>query len=181
MAKAQEQDVETPSPTVTLTFEQIKELLTANKPSQDEQMALLERQAELNAKAHQKLTRPENPQHPGKGVYAYPEGEVARPKPALRCKMTWGGTDELHDVLTPLECELLNQIQPGSYILERTDGSAMKVEVAAQRNDTTNAFERIDVRFQTRGQLRHNLPNKVNMLRQIIALQAQGSAASPVG
>jgi hypothetical protein len=174
-------ETETPAPTVALTFDQLKELLAANKPSQDDQIALLEKQAELNAKAHQKLSRPENPQHPGKGAYAYPEGEVARPKPALRCKMTWGGTDEIHDVLTPQECELLNAIEPGVYHLERTDGSKMKVEVAATRNDVTNSYERIDVRFQTRGQLRHNLPSKVNMLLQIIAQQASSSAALPVG
>jgi len=57
----------------------------------------------------------------------------------------------------------------------------MKVEVAAMRNDVTNSYERIDVRFQTRGQLRHNLPSKVNMLLQIIAQQASSSAALPVG
>ncbi len=179
MAKATE--IDAPEPTVALTFEQIKELMAAGRETPEEKFALLEKQAELNAKAHQKLTRPENPQHPGKGVFAYPEGEVARPKPKLRCKMTWGGTDEIQDLLIPEECELLNQIEPGVFLLKRGDGAPIKVEVVATRNEATNAYERIDVKFITRGALRHNLSSKVDMLKQIIAQQAPRSAASLAG
>ena len=185
MASRQTQEqavVDAPAPTVALTFDQLKELLALNKPSQEDQLALMREQAEITAKAHQKLAKPENVQHPGKGVYAYPEGEVARPKPALRCKMTWGGTDEIHDLLTPRECELLNAIEPGTYKIERGDGAPMKVEVVGTRNDVTNLFERIDVRFMTRGPLRHNLPSKVNMLSQILEqMVASRSAALPQG
>ena len=175
MAKTQEA-IDAPEPTVALTFAQIKELMASGRETTEEKLALME----LQAKAHQKLTRPENPQHPGKGEFAYPEGEVARPKPKLRCKMTWGGTDEIQDLLTPEECELLNQIEPGTYHVKRGDGSNMKIDVAATRNDVTNAYERIDVRFVTRGALRHNLPSKVNLLQQMLT-QTPNSAALPQG
>lgn len=174
------QDDEKPSPSVTLTFAELKELLASNRPSQDEQIALMEKQAEITAKAHQKLARPENPQHPGKGVFAYPEGELARPKPALRCKTTWGGSDVQAELLTPQEIELFNQVQPGSFKIERPDNSHFMVDVEPTINRSSGKFERLDIVFTTRGHARHNLPSMVSMLRDMVA-QAQGSVASTVG
>lgn len=59
--------------------------------------------------AQRKAMKPENEQHPGISVYSYPEGEQARPKPALRRETYFMGAREQVDRLSPLEVELYNR------------------------------------------------------------------------
>lgn len=61
-----------------------------------------------------KALRPENDRHPGKSAFSYPEGDVARPKPALRRKTFFNGIKEEEDALSPAEIELYNRFEhPG--------------------------------------------------------------------
>jgi hypothetical protein len=126
---------------------------------------LLQQQQQLLVK-----TRPENAEHPGISVYSYPEGDLARPKPALKCKVFWCGIDERHEVLTPLEIEWLNKLEPGNYHVTKTDGTRIKFDVAAKYNDRLE-LEQIAVTFPCRGENRHNHGSKVNY-----CMQAMGAA-----
>ena len=56
-----------------------------------------------------KAMRPENDRHPGISAFSYPEGDKARPKPALRRNTYFNGIQEREDALTPAEVELYNR------------------------------------------------------------------------
>jgi hypothetical protein len=170
-----------PQALVTLTLDQLKELIAAGKPSQQEQLELMEKQAELDAKAHLKLNRPENPTHPGVSVFSRSGGEVANPKGQFGYKVSWGGTDAREDQLSAVEFDLLREVPNGEYICSRPDGSSFQVSVEVQQNNATGRIERKDIKFKTAGALRHGLPSMVTMLREMIAQALTSSAASPAG
>jgi hypothetical protein len=166
-------------PAYVLTHAQLKDLLASGRPSQEDRLAEMQLQAELQAKAHQKLTRPENPQHPGISAFSRPEGETVNPKGNLRCKTTWGGTLVFPETLTAEEFDLLNSVEPGEYMVRRPDNSAMRVAVVIKKSEVTGQPEQVDVNFQTARSARHNLPSMVDMLRQLRATPV--SAAALVG
>ena len=180
MAEKQQQSVSGDT-TIALTFDQLKELIASNKSlSIDEQRALMQEQADLTAKAHQKLARPENITHSGISVYSREGGELANPKGELPFKrILWGGTQDAPEMLTAEEHDLFLQVNPGNYTIRRPDGSRFTVAVAMEKNDITGKIDLLDVRFPTRGKLKDGLPSKVDMLRQMIA-QSPESAVSLV-
>jgi hypothetical protein len=131
--------------------------------------------AERQAKATKKAMRPENEFHPGKGVFSRPAGERDDPKGDLVCKTLWAGTQEEATTLTPEELDLLNTLPVGTYRCTRSDGAPIKVEVSV-KSDEMGKPELRSIFFPTRGGLRHNLPSKVVMLRE---MHAQARVASP--
>ena len=157
--------------TITLDLEELKELLSGNRLSKDEQLELIQKQAEANAEAHRRLLRPENATHPGISVYSYPEGEAARPKGDLDCKTTWAGTVLEPSTLTPEELTLANAVPEGEYLCKRADGGNMKVTVAAERHPS-GKFVKKDIFFVTRGVLKHNLSSMAAMLQEMVAQAA---------
>jgi hypothetical protein len=161
-----------PEQNVTLSFAQLKELLEAQKETPEEKLALIKAQAEENAKANRALIRPENAPHPHKSAYSYPEGDVARPRQAFRCKTIWVAEELGMDLTTAEEIELLNQLEPGRYTCTRSDGAKMRVDVTGDRDQVTGKLQKLSVWFDTRGFLRHNLPSRVAMCEEIISQQA---------
>lgn len=132
--------------------------------------------AEENAKALKRALIPENVRHPGRSVYSYPEGDLARPRPELACPTFWVGQPMENDVDLVEEILLINQLQPGQFRCSKSDGSKVTVDVNARRNPDTMAIEQKEVWFPTRGQHRFNLLSKVAMLKEMIAIQAQREA-----
>jgi hypothetical protein len=176
-----EKQTDTPAPTVALTFEQLKELLQSTKPTQEDELARLTLQAELTAKAHQKLTKPENLTHPGISVFSRPGGEQANPKGLSPYKkILWGGTEDHWDLLTPEECDLFAQLHHGEFFCTRPDGTRFKVEVILEKNAANGRIESLNVSFPTHGKLKDGLSSKVAMLKELIA-QAPRSTASLAG
>lgn len=161
------------SPGMTFTPEQFRELLAAVAGNQEDKIALIKLQAEETAKANKKLIRPENEQAPGISVFSRPEGELKNPKGALKCKMTWAGAPVDLDVTTADEFDELQKIEPGTYTCTRSDGTKFPVEVEGTRDATTGGWRQIDIRFATRGTLKHNLPPQLVMLREMNAQRAQ--------
>ena len=123
---------------------------------------LLEQQERLLVK-----TIPENAAHPGISVYSNPEGDLANPKPPLKCKMLWAGYEESTDTLTPLEVELLNRMEPGVYRVRKTNGVEIKLTVAAKRNDRDD-LEELSFSFPCKGDARHDHGSKVSYLQQAL-------------
>jgi hypothetical protein len=171
--------------TIALTADQFQATIAAavtaataaaGKPNLDDQIALIKLQAEENAKASQKLLRPENPTHPGISVYSRPGGDVANPKPAFRAKQVqWGGTDVFHGTSTAEEVELLNQLRPGAFTCRRADGTRFPVAVVQTADEVTGEVARLEVRFVTKGDAKNGLMPLTEMCRELIA-----HAAAPV-
>lgn len=130
--------------------------------------------ADRTAKAHKRAMRPENERHPGKSVFSYPEGDVARPRPALKCQMFWLNEPVDTDTTTAKEIELLNQLERGRYKLERPDGSLLRVDVITEQDDLTGKLGKLTVSFDTRNNGHRNLPSRVFMLQECIKQQTPG-------
>jgi hypothetical protein len=130
----------------------------------------LRKRAEYDAEAHLRLTRRENDTHPDISVYSYPEGNVARPKPPLKCKMFWCGYDEPWDNLTPDEIICLNHATPGNFRFHRTDGKEEKLTVTAEQ-DAAGKLTKMYFWFPCQGQDKHNVPSKPVLLREAYRLK----------
>ena len=154
--------------TITLGIDELRDLLASKSVSKEEQLELIQAQADANAEANRKLLRPENTFHPGVSVFSHPEGERAHPKAPLACKTTWAGTLLEDSTLTAEEVDLTNAVPPGEYLCRRADGTSMKVTVSGDITPT-GAFVKKDIFFSTRGVLRHNLSSMVGMLKEMVA------------
>lgn len=103
--------------------EQVAALLavkSAPATSDDDRLEkILLRVAQMSADAHERAANPSNKTHPGVSVFSYPEGDRARPRPALKCEMFWCGYPVDLDTTTADEVELLNVAEPGEYTFER--------------------------------------------------------------
>jgi LytS/YehU family sensor histidine kinase len=148
-----------------------------SKPTVDEQVALMEKQAEITAKAHAKLARPENVVHPGISVYSRPGGERDNPKgPCPYKTIRWGGTVDHWDLMTAEECDLFGELAAGSFFCTRPDGTRFKVDVILEKNAATGKVESLNVSFPTYGKLKDGLSSKVAMLKELIA-QSRSTAS----
>lgn len=162
---------------VTLTQEQFRELIAAIAGNQQDKVDLIKLQAEENAKATRAALRPENEQAPGISVFSRPGGERDNPKGDLKCRMTWAGAPVDTDVTTADEFDALNALEPGDYICTRSDGTKFPVAVVGERDGTTGRWRQIDIRFATKGNLKHNLPSQIAMLREMLAQQSAAKTA----
>ena len=134
----------------------------------------LQRRAKYEAEAHARLTRRENERHPGISVYSNPKGDLADPKPNLKCKMFWVGYPLEKDTLTPDEVTWLNHVEqagteaaPLEVPFTRTDGSTDTMCIWGEK-DTHGQWQRLLFNFKCQGQHKHNLPSMVAMLREVL-------------
>jgi hypothetical protein len=123
---------------------------------------LLQQQQQLLVK-----TRPENAEHPGISAYSYPEGELARPKPDLKCRFIWCGQEESKDQLTPEEIELRNQLVPGNYHVTKANGVRIKFTVSAKHTDG-GVLEELNVWFPCKGDQRNDHMSNIAYLKQVL-------------
>lgn len=115
-----------------------------------------------------KREMPENKQSPGISVYSYPEGDYARPKAPLKCKMFWVGYEEKLETLTPIEADLLNRLEPGNYRVTKTDGSSIPFTVTAKYTNA-GTLEELAVWFPCKkGDDRHNHNSKTSYCQQAL-------------
>lgn len=157
---------------VTLSFEQLKELFAAGRETPEEKIALIRAQADENAKAQKALLKKEE-DHPGISPFSYPEGDVARPRTRiLTSKVIWVAEEITPDLTTAEELELLEAVRPGRYLVTRSDNSKMPVTVTAKADEVTGQIREKAIWFDTRGPLRHNLPSRVSICREILTQQS---------
>ena len=153
-------------------FEEIRDLCeTAAATKSAQATKLMQEQAKATADAdaaqrdHEKIDKP----HHGKSHYNPAGGE----KPKLKvAEFYWAG-DPLHmpfSTISATEIEKLNQLVPGEYLVDKSDGSQRKVRVLGL-NDVKGHLERIEVAFNCNGDERHGWPSLLNMCDQIIAQQ----------
>jgi hypothetical protein len=141
-----------------MTAEQLAEILHATGLS--------------TANAMQKALKPENAFHPGVSVYSYPEGDRDRPRPALRCAMSWVG----HPIDSGnegnehwYELELLNQMEPGAYTVHKTDQSEVQLTVTGIKAPD-GTLERMDFTFPVGGMEKYNVAPKPVMLLEALGM-----------
>jgi hypothetical protein len=175
---------DTPAESLSIT-----DLIAALKAFRGDDDETLKKRAQFEAEAQKRVLRPENERHPGISAFSYPEGELKRPKPELRCKVFWVGIDERVEQNTPAEVELFNQLiakteregfssmdddkEPCAvYSLLKTDGSPLRVTVKG-RSGMGGRLTEMVVAFPCRGDNRHNLPTKVAMLRDMLGIRTE--------
>lgn len=114
---------------VTLSIDELKDLI-GTKQEGLTATDLVTAVAEGASKAR----KPENAVHPGKSVYSHPEGEQAKPKDKLKCRMYIGGGPIEWGTCTPQEVAALNKMTPGLYRIRKSDESETVIEVRGQVN-----------------------------------------------
>ena len=149
-----------PAGFIALTPEQLQGVVNAavtaavaaaGRPDIEAQKELIAAQAEANAKAHQKLAKPENATHPGISVYSRPGGERDNPKPPFQAKhVKWAGTDVPHGTSTADEVDLLNALTPGVYQCTKSDDTKFAVTVVLEKNPATGEAERLEVQWNAK-------------------------------
>lgn len=132
--------------------------------------AMLARVAQMSAEAHERAANPSNKTHPGISVYSYPEGDRARPKPDLKCRMFWVAFELTTDTLKADEVELLNQAEPGRYTFTRTDGSPDTLTIKGA-TDLSGNLSKLEFEFLAK-ERRDTLPGMVTMLRQAFRIKS---------
>jgi hypothetical protein len=113
--------------------------------------------------------------YPRHSVYAYPEGDKARPRPLFKCRIFWNGFDQDWDVTTADEIEMLNQVEPGEYTFRRVDGRTLeKLTVVGERNAAGN-LSKLEFSFPVK-ENRDTLPSMASMLRDALGLKTPEQA-----
>lgn len=126
-------------------------------------------QQTATAKAMQKAMRPENETHPGISAFSYPEGDVARPKPAPAYEFFYNGFPVHKSLETHhwRECELMKDVEPGEYTVIRKDTTRMTVTVRGER-DADGKLTKIDLSFPVSREEKPLVPPMMSVLYQIV-------------
>lgn len=149
-------------------FEEILELCQTSREARE---ADKQADADRSAKAQKRAMRPENEHHPGISSFSYPEGDQARPRPALECETFYAGYPIELDVALAREIELFNQITlDGIYAVEKSDGSEVKIEVQIERNHRNKPTKKLVI---LPAQGKHNWPKQTAVLEAIVAEQTR--------
>jgi hypothetical protein len=123
---------------------------------------LLQQQEQLLVK-----TRPENYEPTGISAYSYPEGNLKRPKPTLRCKTIWVGRELTGDTETPEEIELLNRLPAGDHFVTKANGQSIPFEVR-HKLDANRKLAEVNIWFPTKGEHRGDHMSLISYCRQAL-------------
>ena len=135
-----------------------------------------EAEADARAQAAQRAAEQPNLKHHGKSHYNPAGGEL----PKFHVKEFFWIGDPLHlsTTLSVTEIEKLNQLRPGEYMVQKTDGSSRLVKITGRRDPATQQWERIEVAFPVAGHEKHGWPTMLQLCDQIIA-QALAQSTTP--
>jgi len=157
---------------ITMTQAQLVELMRLAAGNSDD---AIRKQAEAQALANKEVFRPENLNPPLISALN-PLGDRDHPRPAFKCKFYWAsGYDLQQPQQTYEECLLLNAVIPGSYRVEKADGSKMPMAVEASYGLDGVTLQEMRFHFPAAGgeQQHDHLPMRL-VLRSIILQQPDG-------
>ncbi len=119
--------------------------------------------AVLSAQTMQKAMKPENQAHPGRSALSYPEGDVARPRPVPPFEFWYNGypCSKFPETEHYRELELMCDVEPGDYMVIRTDGSKMHV-IAIGTRDAEQRITKLEVFFGERNPQTGQITNTVS-------------------
>ena len=164
-----------PMAPITLTFEQLQQLLASNSQSH----AAL---ADAITQGIRQTKRHENEFSPDVSVFN-PLGDRDHPRPGLKCKMTLATQDPRTNVvhgtyqfedgdLTAYEQIAMNTLQPWSGVVALMDGALIKVSLVPTYNQIDNSLERLAIVIPAKvtekgSQIKNMLPSITNLVAQI--------------
>lgn len=147
----------------------IADLIAALKASSGNDDESMKRRAMFEAEARKRLDEDDNRTHPGISVYSYPEGDRAALEAGkvkkLKCEMFWLGYPLEIETLTPAEVDALNLATGGKFPYHKSDGSTETLTVKAT-DGLNGQLEKIEFTFPCRGDLKHNQPPLLTLLRE---------------
>jgi len=131
----------------------------------------VEAEAEVHARAMRRQLHPENETTPDVSVYN-PRGERDHPRPMLRYDFFLGPYPLERQTLLWKECELLNQLEPGSYEITKADGTVVAFHAIPRYHIDGRTVERITIAFPCADDdQRQNFPPFAQILREVIDQQ----------
>lgn len=155
---------------IDLLIDKIAQISASGGGLTNEQLdKLLEKTAGTTAEAFRHALIPENKVHPAISAFSYPEGDLKRPKPVLRCLKTnkpleaiFCGYRQRTDNLTPEEIDALNALSDGqTYEARNGSWTAQVVKDGAKDLLLVHCAEAID-RDRAR-----DLPPMLNVLVEL--------------
>ncbi len=160
-----------------LSGEQFNQLLAVLAQSRDsggginmaELKEVLTATSRGTAEAMQKAMKPENQDHPAVSCFSYPEGDKAKPKPALPFAFFYNNYP-FHlfpETQHYRELELAALVQPGEYTVMRKDFTAMNVTVKGER-DGDNKLTKVMVEFPVSREDKWKVPPIIVVLYQLV-------------
>jgi hypothetical protein len=85
------------------------------------------------------------------------------------CEMFLGPYPLERQTLTVIECELLNQLEPGLYDITKADGSVVPFHVIPRMRVDGRTIERITIAFPCADDdQKQNFPSFATMLREVV-------------
>lgn len=150
-------------------FNRLLEVLAHSQKSPALDMEALKTLLLETNRTARKEAKPENETHPGKSVFSYPEGDVARPKPTLDYPFFYNSypCHKFPETEHWRELELMRQVQPGEYTVMRKDFSLMKVTVTGER-DADSKLTAVRVEFPVSREEKALVPPKHVVLYQLV-------------
>ena len=148
MTTVTETETTTTAPTVTLTFEQLKELLATKDTGSFSPDAI--------AQAFAATQKRENVAAPLVSMYN-PRGERDHPRPALVSKkVLLNGVELDTDTLLWEEIEALNVMRPGSYRVTKSNGTKTPLTIQDTIGFDGSTLERREIQFPSTNENRHD-------------------------
>ncbi len=145
----------TDTPALALSQEQFAALLasvrdTAATGQMDRLEQILLKTAEVSAQTMKRALKPENDHHPGVSVFSYPEGDVAKPRPALAHEVYWNGfpVHQFPETWHWLELELLARIAPGEYFVSKANDEGAHAVSATGEYDADGKLTKLTILCQ---------------------------------
>ena len=175
------------SAAVTLTFDQMKELMGLSGQNAAEMMArAMEAQSKTNAEAAARVRNPipegTDASNPRISVFN-PLGDRDHPRPLLKCQFFLGTSEGkngeikrsypfLDDDLTVHEVIALNTLQPATTTIELYDGTKVPLSIVADQHPVTGNLQRmvfvLPATVTGKGsQLKNMLPSPAKIVAQI--------------
>ena len=148
------------SSVVAMSPEQFKAFLASLRGDQDDQM---KRQAEYDAQAMKRALRPENDTLPGP------------PRTEPKCRILHFGMPVGTDVYSEQAICLMNQLEPGTFTVTKSDRSKLVVTVEAER-DHLGQMTVMKIVGDVSGDKKHNMMPLEDMLQDMLAQQQAASA-----
>lgn len=135
-----------------------------------------------NAAATQAMLKGKDPSNMhAPGISAFnPRGELKYPRPKLKCRVFLPWEAEVES-LTREEIELINLLEPGEYVIKRSDESRVGITVAGSRNvNNPDTFDRLLMNSETgfNNDYAYLMPPLRSILRQILNQRPHTKAAA---
>lgn len=134
--------------------------------------------AQMQADMQRRVHRPENDINPKISAFN-PRGDKDFPRPRLKCEffLPWPVTND-QEQLSREELELLNLLQPGDWVIRRTDRSKLKIEVRQTNKLNSDEPSRILIHHDTGFNNDNHRQIPFDWIRQLVSANPKTKSAA---